>query len=90
MPRVSYLNTPTIKIQRATRSLCAISRLFSGECGTAKEFSKVVKVTPPTAKDRLDRPDRLTLAELITASVNLGMSGEVILQNGETRVAVKW
>lgn len=90
MPAVRYLKTKPLQIEKAKKSLGAVSKLFTGECVTAKEFSKAVCVTPPTAKDRLDHPEKLSLLELITASVNLGFSGSVTLENGETRVEVRW
>lgn len=91
MAEPKYLNTKAGKKKAAVKSLDAIARLFMGACGNARRFAPIVGCkTQNTAAKRLSNPKDFSLEEIITASVALGFSGSISLQNGETRVEVQW
>lgn len=91
MAEAKYLNTKAGKKKAAVKSLDAISRLFMGACSNANRFAPIMGCkTQYTAAKRLSNPKDFSLEEIITASVALGFSGSISLQNGETRVDVQW
>lgn len=89
MPRVN-LATKQNRKAIAARSLGALSKMFRGECKTAKNFAEALEVSAPTAAARLGSPQGLTLEELITASVNLGFTGSLSVQKDGTSVNINW
>lgn len=90
MPAVKYLDTPSERIKRAVKASRAVSQLFRGQCETGKGFAGVLGKSAPTAGKRLEKPQELTLEELITASVRLGFNGSLSLHNSETGVEIHW
>lgn len=90
MPRTKYLTTKVGRIEIAVSSLASLSKMFRGECRTAKTFAEAIKVSPPTAAARLGNPQEMTLEELITATVNLGYTASLNVQKDGTSIEIKW
>ena len=89
MARTNLAAKPN-RIYKATSSLKVLSNLFRGECRTAKSFANALQVSAPTAAARLGSPQEMTLEELITATVNLGVTGNLSVCKDGTNVEIHW
>ena len=80
MPRVTYLNTPQIRLQKASKALCALGGVIHQNCRTGEDMAKVLGLSPARALARGKEPGSLKLDELARLCVNLGYSCEIRLE----------
>ena len=89
MPRVTYLNTPQIRLDKAVRAMNVLGGLIHQNCRTGEEMAKVLELSPARALARGKEPKSLKLEELAKMCVKLGYSCEIRLEREgvETRIA---
>lgn len=78
MPAVKYIHSPKptgkeVK-EAAKKQLDALAKLIRGECGTAAALSRIMKCSHERAARRLEKPEEITLGELIEICVELGVN----------------
>lgn len=88
MPKVSYLNTPIARLDKAIKALGALSGVISHNCRTGEDIGKAIGLSPARALARGKEPKNIKLEELARLCINLGYSCEICLERGgeETRI----
>lgn len=89
MPKVQYLNTPQIRLQRALKALGVLGGIMHQNCRTGEDIGKVIGLSPARALARGKEPESLKLEELARLCVNLGYNCEIRLEREgvETKIA---
>lgn len=89
MPKV---NMPTKANRRATaiKSVASVGRMFRVFCSSGQKFAEVLGASVPTACARLKAPETMTLEELATAVVNMGISCDIRLTKDEISTELHW
>lgn len=90
MPKERYIGTKAQRRGKALEALKGISNMFRMKCPTARKFAETLSISPSTAWKRLEFPADMTMEEFITASINLGMEGEINLKCGGICCEVRW
>lgn len=89
MPKVQYLNTPQIRLQRAVRAIGALGGVLHSNCRTGEDMGKALGLSPASALTRGKQPERMKLEELARFCVAQGYSVELRLTRDgeETKIA---
>lgn len=89
MPKITYLNTPKVRLDKAIKALGAIGSVIHQNCRTGEEIGKVIGLSPARALARDKAPQNLKLEELARLCVNLGYNCEIRLEREgvETKIA---
>ena len=85
-------NTPTkaYRIGKGLDALQSLGRFIKTEAGNCRNAGTFLSCSPATASVRMREPDKLTLGELIRATVRMGCEGTITLRKGETTVEIRF
>lgn len=89
MPKVN-LPTKTARKAAAIKSMASIGKIFRVVCPTGHKFAEAIEASYPTAWSRLKAPEKLTLEELATASINMGITCDICLRKDDFAAELHW